>query len=254
MMKKMTVCLLAAVLLVGCKGDTEKTEEEKEFDEPEAYACRVMDYYDYTQPVPWSEAIDDSYFDDVLFAGDSRMGAMYLWGDIHNADVEYVTSLNLWLIDSMKLDNHADDKTMYDALNETKKNNIYLLFGINEIRSNEEYFESWAFEQYQSILTMLRENNPDSNVYIMSTYHPRSISGLPEPALTDAYNRSVHTILTSGCIVVSVTAIVGYAFSDPSVRQIVHTISKGAACAVVLILFVLPGLLTALDRLVVRRR
>ena len=76
----------------------------------------------------------------------------------------------------------------------------------------------------------------------------------PEPALTDAYNRSVHTILTSGCIVVSVTAIVGYAFSDPSVRQIVHTISKGAACAVVLILFVLPGLLTALDRLVVRRR
>lgn len=185
MMKKMTVCLLAAVLLVGCKGDTEKTEEEKEFDEPEAYACRVMDYYDYTQPVPWSEAIDDSYFDDVLFAGDSRMGAMYLWGDIHNADVEYVTSLNLWLIDSMKLDNHADDKTMYDALNETKKNNIYLLFGINEIRSNEEYFESWAFEQYQSILTMLRENNPDSNVYIMSTYHPRSISGLPEPQLTE---------------------------------------------------------------------
>ena len=75
-----------------------------------------------------------------------------------------------------------------------------------------------------------------------------------ESALTDAYNRSVHTILTSGSIVVSVTAIVGYAFTDPSVRQIVHTISKGAACAVVLILFVLPGLLTALDLLVVRRK
>ena len=70
----------------------------------------------------------------------------------------------------------------------------------------------------------------------------------PAEALTEACNRSVHTIMTSGCIVISVTAIVGYAFSDPAVRQIVHTISKGAACAVILILFVLPSLLAALDR------
>ena len=46
----------------------------------------------------------------------------------------------------------------------------------------------------------------------------------------------------------------GYAFADPSVRQIVHTISKGAACAVILILFVLPGLLAALDGLALGRR
>ena len=76
----------------------------------------------------------------------------------------------------------------------------------------------------------------------------------PGPALQDAYGLSVHTILTSGCIVVSVTAIVGFAFSDPSVCQIVHTISKGAACALILILFVLPGLLSALDFLVVGRK
>ena len=115
----------------------------------------------------------------------SRMGAMYLWGTIPNAQVEYVTSLNLWLIDSMPLDNHSDGMTMYDALEQTEKNNIYLLFGINEIRSNEDYFESWAFEQYQSLLTMLREKNPNVNIYILSTYHPRSISGLPEPSLTE---------------------------------------------------------------------
>ena len=159
--------------------------QKAEFEEPAPYACRVLDYYDYTQPVPWSGEIEDSYFDDVLFAGDSRMGAMYLWGSITNAQVEYVTSLNLWLIDSMPLDNHTDGMTMYDALEQTDKNNIYLLFGINEIRSPEEYFDSWAFEQYQSILDLLRSHNPDSNIYIMSTYHPRSISGLPEPALTE---------------------------------------------------------------------
>ena len=69
-------------------------------------------------------------------------------------------------------------------------------------------------------------------------------------ALAAAHRGSIHTILTSGLVLVSVTAIVGFAFSDPSVRQIVHTISKGSAVAVCLILFVLPGVLAALDRLV----
>jgi hypothetical protein len=42
----------------------------------------------------------------------------------------------------------------------------------------------------------------------------------------------------------------GFAFADPAVQQIVHTISKGAAIAVILILFVLPGILAALDRFI----
>ena len=94
----------------------------------------------------------------------------------------------------------------------------------------------------------------DYAILFTNYYREMRATEEPEPALTDAYSRSVHTILTSGCIVVTVTGIVGFAFADPSVRQIVHTISKGAACAIVLILFVLPGLLAALDRLVVRRR
>ena len=74
-----------------------------------------------------------------------------------------------------------------------------------------------------------------------------------ETSLVSAYNHSVHTILTSGVILVVVTAVVGFAYGDPSTRQIVHTISKGAACSILLVLFVLPGLLAALDRFVVRK-
>ena len=70
-------------------------------------------------------------------------------------------------------------------------------------------------------------------------------------ALINAYNDSIHTILTSGLIIVAAVGAVGFAFSDPAVRQIVHTISKGAACSICLILFVLPGLLAAFDFLVV---
>jgi predicted RND superfamily exporter protein len=89
----------------------------------------------------------------------------------------------------------------------------------------------------------------DYAILFTNYYREIRMTKMAEEALTEAYSRSIHTILTSGSIVVSVTAIVGYAFEDPSVRQIVHTISKGAACAVLLILFVLPGLLAALDRI-----
>lgn len=80
-----------------------------------------------------------------------------------------------------------------------------------------------------------------TNYYLES----RRAMGAKE-ALAAAYNGSIHTILTSGLIMVLVTGAVGYLFSDPTIEQICQTISIGALCATLLILFVLPGLLAAL--------
>ena len=73
-------------------------------------------------------------------------------------------------------------------------------------------------------------------------------------SVAEAYEKSIHTILTSGLIIVIVTAILGYAFGDPSILQICHTIAKGASCSLILILFVLPGTLCALDRWIVKKQ
>ena len=110
------------------------------------------------------------------------MGSLYLYGTHDNALVEYVTSLNLLLIDTMPADNHDDQITLYDILSTTDKSNIYLLFGINGTRNRS--FAPFA-ETLQEILTMLRENNPDSDIYIILAYHPDKISGLDEPKLTE---------------------------------------------------------------------
>lgn len=67
-------------------------------------------------------------------------------------------------------------------------------------------------------------------------------------ALESAYNGSIHTILTSGLIMILVTWILGYAFADPSIGQICHLIAMGVTCAILLIIFVLPGLISAFDR------
>jgi len=69
-------------------------------------------------------------------------------------------------------------------------------------------------------------------------------------AVIFALRSAIHTILTSGLVLVSVTIGVGLVFqaTDPSIAEILMTVSKGGAIAVGLIVFVLPGVLAALDR------
>lgn len=73
-------------------------------------------------------------------------------------------------------------------------------------------------------------------------------------ALIAAYDGSIHTILTSGLIIILLIGLVGYAFSNPTVGQICQTISKGALCATILIVFILPGILAVFDKLVCRKK
>lgn len=71
-------------------------------------------------------------------------------------------------------------------------------------------------------------------------------------ALLSAYNGSIHTILTSGLIMVIVTGAIGMSPVDPTIAQICRIISIGALSAILLILFVLPGLIATCDRFVTK--
>ncbi len=181
MMKKLAAVTIIMCLLAGCVTKEPTAAVSSASSDPKQFACRAIDSYDYYSDIPTTDAIEESYYDDTLFAGDSRMGALYLYGTHPTAEVEYVTSLNLMLIQTMKVDERDDGATLYDVLSTTSKNNIYLLFGINGIRNKT--FDPWA-EQYQSILTMLRENNPNVNIYIILAYHPDYISGLTDEQLS----------------------------------------------------------------------
>ena len=67
-------------------------------------------------------------------------------------------------------------------------------------------------------------------------------------ALKESYKGSVHTILTSGLILVIVTGILGFGMHDGAIAPICRTISIGSLAAVILIMFVLPGLLALFDK------
>ena len=72
-------------------------------------------------------------------------------------------------------------------------------------------------------------------------------------ALKETYQRSIHTILTSALFMVIVTGAIGFSPIEPTIAQICLSISLGAASATILVIFILPGILAALDRFVVRK-
>lgn len=67
-----------------------------------------------------------------------------------------------------------------------------------------------------------------------------------------AYKGSIHTIMTSGLIIISAPYIMSVLLSDPTICSILSSLTFGAIAAICLILFVLPAVLAACDKVLVR--
>ena len=68
-------------------------------------------------------------------------------------------------------------------------------------------------------------------------------------AMIKAYNDSIHTITTSSLILCSCTIVVAL-LTNAASAKICETIAEGAFCATLLIIFILPGVLSSIDRII----
>lgn len=71
-------------------------------------------------------------------------------------------------------------------------------------------------------------------------------------AIITAYNKSIHTILTSSLILFAVTGIMGL-ISTAITSQVCLSIAIGTFCATTLIIFILPAMLALFDKLICRK-
>jgi lysophospholipase L1-like esterase len=177
--KKIITEISLACLLCGCSSGAQASSSDS-VSHP-AYTCRSVNYYDYTKPVPESETVDDSYWPTVFMGGDSRMGSLALYSDLRTkgADVQYAESLSLYRIYDMTVE--GGTSPLYDLLVNTDRTNIYILLGLNEIRSDS--FDDWG-SMYDSLIQDIWKKNPNASIYIMGSYHCRSVSGLTADQLT----------------------------------------------------------------------
>lgn len=72
-------------------------------------------------------------------------------------------------------------------------------------------------------------------------------------ALREAYRGSIHTIMTSGLIIVFAPYIMSLLLPDPAISSILSSLTFGALAAILLILFVLPATLAVCDKVITRK-
>lgn len=71
-------------------------------------------------------------------------------------------------------------------------------------------------------------------------------------AVINSYNKSIHTILNSSSILIIVTLIVAN-YASAIAAKICKTISEGTLCSTILILVLLPAILAACDKFIVKK-
>ncbi len=125
--------------------------------------------------------VDNSYFDDAVFIGDSRTVGMYEYGGLEETSTFYAsTGLTIYkMFDSAIVSVPGQKKkiTVEEALSEKQFAKIYLMIGINEMGTGT--VESFM-KAYGEAVQHLQELQPDAIIYlqaIMKVTTERSAQG-----------------------------------------------------------------------------
>ena len=90
----------------------------------------------------------------------------------------------------------------------------------------------------------------DYAILLTSSYREWRLQYERREALQHAMQASIGTIMTSSSILILVTFVIGLTSADVTISEVCMTISKGSLSSVLLVLLLLPGVLSALDRFV----
>lgn len=125
---------------------------------------------------------------------------------------------------------------------------VYVTMGILSFSGEGVYFIALLIVQ-----SILMGATIDYAILYTSYYieHRRTMN--KKEAVINSYNKSINTILTSASILIIVTFIVGI-FTSGITSKICETLSQGTLCSALLILILLPAVLAACDKLVVKKK
>lgn len=153
--------------------------------------------------VPQSERVDASYFDDVVFVGDSVSVKLFYYNALNKVlgNAEFLTAGSLscanalWPVSSQSVHPTWEGQKMLleDSVLLTGKKTLYIMLGMNDIAV---YGIDKSVENMQTLLTKIKANVPDLKIVIQSMTPIASTSKLLKdnglcPANIDAYNKKL---------------------------------------------------------------
>ena len=119
-----------------------------------------------TMLVTESGPVEDGYFTDTVFLGDSRTEGFHLYSGLQEGEYLYAVGATVESVFTKPTQETAAGKVpMLDALAELECGKVYIMLGANELG----WPRSEAFhDQYGKVIDRIREDHPDAEVVIQS--------------------------------------------------------------------------------------
>lgn len=120
------------------------------------------------EPIITFEKVEDSYFKDALFIGDSRTVGIKEYGKLKQATYFCDTGMSIYNIYSKKLSVSGVGKVDIKKLLSTKKyGKIYIMLGINEIGNSLDT----NTKKFKEVIQYIRKVQPDAIIVIQANLH-----------------------------------------------------------------------------------
>lgn len=120
--------------------------------------------YDFSQPAPQREAVDNSYFDDAAFVGDSRTDGFMLYSGIGTGTNLTSNGLSIFKLaekEALKID--GKKYTLLEALALEQYGKVYLSLGVNELGIHN---DGRFYDSYCAAIDEIRKVQPNAVIYI----------------------------------------------------------------------------------------
>ena len=112
--------------------------------------------------------VDQSYFDDALFIGDSRMEGVYEYAGIDNASYYARVSMTIFKLMDTDIDSCPGVSNVRQGLTDNTYGKIYIMVGINEMGTGDsEYF----INAYSEVIDEIRALQPDAIIVVQGILH-----------------------------------------------------------------------------------
>lgn len=116
--------------------------------------------------VPEGDPVEDTYFSNVVFLGDSRTEGFHLYSGLKEGQYLYAVGATVASVfDKATEQTDAGKVPMLNALAQMECGKVYVMLGVNELgwpRSQTYY------DQYGKVIDRIRQDHPDAEVVIQS--------------------------------------------------------------------------------------
>lgn len=144
--------------------ETESVEPTEEMIQPtEAVVEATEPVAEETEPVP--VVVDESWFDDALFIGDSRTYGLSMYGSLGNAHYFSEVGMTVYNVQTVRRSSKNFSKTnLVGLLEKNTYGKIFIHLGLNEILGDRDKL----LAKYQELVDLVREKQPDAVIVLQS--------------------------------------------------------------------------------------